>query len=214
MTPITGLTATASGLPANVGWWLSIDSMKFSSETNDALYAFLPSGFYQYTFGPSTYAYLASGGSGTLSTAGVSVAITASFSPRYVSLQGTVTPATANAAILLNGTAISVADGSFNAVMVAGTYSLSVSAPGYDDNNTTVTLTPGNLTTVDVLLNAQSGSGGSSTSALGGLSTVDALIIIAGVIAVVALVSAALVMSSGRRRHPPRRRAPPPPETE
>ncbi|HYK93581.1 MAG TPA: PEGA domain-containing protein [Thermoplasmata archaeon] len=210
---ITGVSASTQGIPLNVGWWITINSVKYSSDTNGALYVFLPAGFYQYTFGPGSYAYLASGGSGTLTASGSSLTIAASFTPRYANLQGSVDPA--GASVVLNGTPLAVSDGTFSAVMAAGSYSLSVSAPGYADNNTTVILTPGNLTTVLVQLTS---TGGSSTASQGGLTTTDDLIIVVGVVAVVALVGAALVMSSGRSRRsgrrPPRGPTPPPPETE
>lgn len=198
----TSVSVTPQGLPSTVGWWFSVDSMTFSSPTNDTLFPYLPSGLYTYEFGVDSYAYLAGAPGDPLSASGVSLAVSPTFTPRYANLQGTITPASANATATVNGVSIVVAAGAFSALLVAGTYLLNVSADGYYSNVTTVVLTPGNLTNVPVELQSSQSSGGGTTTSSGGLSSdeVNAIIIIAGVVGVAAIVGAAIVMSGRGRR--------------
>lgn len=207
--PVTAITAHATGLASDIGWWLSVDGATASSATNTSLYLFVPSGFYAFTFGPTSYAYLAPSGTGTVTASGVSLQVAAEFAPRYANLQGTVSPA--NATVTLDGVPITVSGGAFNELEVAGDYSLAVSSPGYVSSTQLVNLTPGNLTNVPVVLVAEQSPGGGSTpvtSSGGGLTTTDALVIVIGVVALVGIVGAAIVIS--RRRAPaPISRSPP-----
>jgi PEGA domain len=196
----TGVTATTQGIPSHVGWWLSIDSVNFSSRTNASLALYLPVGFFAYNFGPRSYAFTSPDPTGTVAvSAGHPLSFAASFFPRYASVQGTVSPS--NAVVVLNGSTISVVGGSFMAVLAAGTYSLNVTAPGYVGNTTSITLTPGNTSSVSVLLQAAP----SSTVSNGGLTGGELTIAIAGVVVVVAIIVGALAVSMrGKRHRPPR----------
>ncbi|MCI4336573.1 MAG: hypothetical protein L3K17_05180 [Thermoplasmata archaeon] len=220
----TGVTAAPDGLPQSVGWWLSIDSMNFTSLTNGSLSLYLPGGFFYYSFGPSSYAYTTPPTQVTASlTAGsVPLSISPAFVPRYASLQGTVTPT--NATVSLDGASVAVVDGAFSELLVAGTYSLNVTASGFETNSTAVLLTPGNLTTANVLLTpvptpsqtAPTGSSGAGLSA-------NEMVALVGVVAVVAILVVAFLVSAKVKRPParrpankgPRPRAPPaPPQDE
>jgi hypothetical protein len=195
----SGATVTTQGLPPSVGWWINIASVNFTSHTNASLALYLPSGTWPYTFGPTSYAYEGSGSSGSVVVTVVPLTFAASFVPRYATLAGTVTPATAT--VTVNGVAVSVAGGEFSEAIVAGTYTVNVSATGYVSNSSTVKLTPGNLTTLNVPLNrVPSSSGSGSSNMLGGLSTTDALLVAVGVIAAIAIVGTAAVLSSRKQR--------------
>jgi hypothetical protein len=211
-TPIsaTGVTATTQGLPSNIGWWLSIDSMNFSSATNASLPLYLPEGLFAYEFGPASYAFIATAPAGPLSVAGVSLSVAASFSPRYASLQGTVTPATASASVLVNGAPISVVSGAFAELLPAGTYYINVTATGYLANTSTVVLTPGNLSSVIVALDPVPGGPGLSSTSTGGLTGDETIAIIAAVviIGVAAVVGAMILMSQKGKRNQRRPRDP------
>ncbi len=211
--PATAVTAVAQGIPVNVGWWLSIDSMNCTSPTNYSLYLFLPSGFFAYSFGAASYAYIpGGGGTTTVHSTGASLSLTIPFTPRWATLEGTVTPG--DATVTVNGAAVTVSAGSFSELLAAGTYSLTVRAPGYQENDTNVVLTPGNLTPVTIDLQpVQSGSSSSSSGFGGGMTTDDAVIVLVGVVAVVAIAAAGAVIVSrrrGARRAPARPRARPP----
>lgn len=195
----TGVTVVPQGLPVNVGWWLSVDSANFSSPTNTSMPLYLPTGTFNYEFGPNSYGYLASPVTVPITVAGTPFSVTAVFSLRYATLQGTVSPM--DATVTVNGAAVLVTKGAFSQIEAAGTYTLNVSSPGYHTNSTTVTLTPGNTTTKDVqLAPAQSGTG-PVTSSNSGLTTDEQFIIGAAVVGLAAVLGAILVMS--RRGKPP-----------
>ncbi len=200
------LTAVSQGLPPNTGWWLSIDSVTFSSSTNASLSIFLPVGYFDYSFGPDSYAYLAPEGSGLLTVTAAPVELTASFVPRYATLEGTVSPATAT--VTVDGTALSVVGGSFSQLLESGTYAIEVTASGYQTNTTSVTLTPGNLTAVSLSLDvvpAQSGAGTDASQWPSG----NWMVAIVGlaVIAVAGALGGMMVLSRRRKGSPPPRAA-------
>ncbi|HTT35142.1 MAG TPA: PEGA domain-containing protein [Thermoplasmata archaeon] len=205
---IGSVVATAQGLPSSMGWWLTVDSLALVSPTNAPISLHLAPGVYSYTFGPGSYAYLASAASGSVSVmAGNPASITASFEPRYAILQGTVSPA--NATVTLNGSPLSVSSGAFSKLLVAGTYSIVVSSPGYHTNSSMVTVTPGNETTLPFVLNPLSSSTGSTQTTSGsnqGLSTLEAGAVIgaAAIIGVVVILAAVMSTRRKRGRQPPR----------
>lgn len=208
----TALTATPQGLPSTVGWWLAFGTYNFSDLGPGAFTLYLPTGTIGYTYGPRSYAYLAGTGSGTLSPRGVSLTVTATFAPRYANLAGTVSPA--SAVVVVNGSTLVVAGGAYSDLLVAGVYTVNVTATGYQSQQLSVTLTPGNLTTKNialVALNSGGGGGGSSSnSGSGGLSSTQVLIVLAGVAGAAVILVLAAAMSRGRRGgQRPRQRAPP-----
>jgi PEGA domain len=177
----TGVAAIPTGLPPGTGWWLSMGPEMFNSSTNASLSLFLPEGTYPYEIGPDSYSFVASQPFGNLTVAGTPLQFTATFAPRYAILEGTVDPAGAN--ITVNGSAISVLRGSFFEPLVAGTYSFKVATPGYQTNTSSITLTPGNTTTVTVLLQRDPTPPGSSsgTSASNGTLIVEGSIVVAAI---------------------------------
>ncbi|GEM_PF-2510114 len=194
----TAVSVVPVGIPANVGWWFHIDTLNVSSPTASSLSLFLPGGFVGYEDGPDSYAYVPAASTGPVSIAGTPLTINVSFIPRYASLAGTVSPADAN--VTVNGVGVPVVAGAFGELLAAGTYDINVTAPGYVANHTTVTLTPGNLSSVTVNLAAVPSGGGSSTASSSGLTTDDLIGIVAVVIAVVAvLVGVAMITSKGKR---------------
>jgi hypothetical protein len=195
--PATALTVKTQGLPTTLGWWISVGTQTFRATSSDAQYLFFPSGVFSYQFGPGSYAYEASESSGTFTASGTSLTLSLAFAPRYANLQGTVSPA--GATVTVNGTPLAVSDGSFSDLLIAGQYSITVTASGYVSNTSTWVLTPGNLTSVHVALDPVPGS--SSSSGIGGLSTTDAIIIIAGVVGIAAIVIAGVALR-GRGRGP------------
>lgn len=207
------VVAAAQGLPANVGWWLSIDSVQLNSSTSAAIDLHLPAGGYTYQVGPASYAFEAPNPSGTVTaSAGAPVQISASFTPRYALLQGTVQPATATVSV--NGTPEPVSNGAFSATLVAGTYTMEVSSPGFETNISVLTLTPGNLTPVRIDLQAIATVPGPSTASTGGLTTMQLAIIgVAAIVGAAAVVGAVLYTRRGGRR-PPRPRAESAPGTD
>ena len=204
----TQVTATPQGLPPSVGWWLSFGSVNFTVVESNDLSLYMPSGSFGYTDGPASYAYVASTSTGTLTASGHTLSITIAFIPRYASLQGTVTPATAS--VLVNGSVVPVVNGAYADLLAAGIYNLSVSATGYTSSSVTVTLTPGNLTTQNVDLQpASSGSPAPGGSSNGGLSDTQVMLVLVAVAAAAVIVVAAAAVSSrgkrGRGRRPARR---------
>jgi hypothetical protein len=208
----TGVTAVPQGLPASVEWWLSIDSLNVTSPGTTSLPLFLPTGNFTYEFAPTSYAYVATPVTSLLHVAGASITVSAVFSPRYASLEGSVSPA--NALVTLNGATVNLTSGAFVEALPAGTYTLNVSASGYQSNSSTVTLTPGNLTTDSIAL--QRNGAGATTSGLSlGTTGILAIVGVAVVLGVV-LVAVMMMPKKGMARRPPRARtggpaSPPPP---
>lgn len=203
-TPVSASSVVAStqGLVSSVGWWLTIGTSTFTSLGPTSLAMFLGSGYYTYTYGPTSYAYVAVSPAGSLTVTAMSGTLNAVFQPRWAILQGTVEPA--GASLTLDGTAVNVTDGSFLVLRVAGTYTLQAVESGYQTKTTTVVLTPGNTTSEAVTLTSVPSGGSSAGSTLGGLTGVELLAIL-GVVGV-AIIGTALYVSSrrGAGRSPPR----------
>ncbi len=203
----SSVVVSSQGLPSNIGWWISLGgSANFSSLASAPLDLFLPTSLYNFEFGARSYAYVALAPLGSLPVQAAALTVNLSFSPRYATLEGTVSPATAT--LTLNGTAVPVVAGSFNEPVIAGVYALTVTASGYTTNTTTLTLTPGNVTPVHVVLAHPSSSTSGGGFSLGGLSSSQSYALLAGVavLAVVAVVAAALLLSrkpKGRQPAPP-----------
>lgn len=191
----TAVTVTPTGLSWDAGYWFSVGSGNFSAPTNSSLPLYLPDGFFSYNFGPGTYGYLASGGSGTLTTSGTSLNISVAFTPRYATLEGTVSPS--DATVTVAGSPIAVSGGSFQDLLAAGTYAVSISASGYLTDNRSVTLTPGNTSSMAIDLKPAPSNSASGSS--GSLSPTDLIAIGAGAVAAIAAVGAALVLSARRK---------------
>jgi PEGA domain-containing protein len=200
--PATAVTGITQGLPFQTGWWISVGSAKFTSATDATMYLYLPSGIFTYQVGAESYAYVASAPNGSLTASGAALSLNASFAPRYASLQGTVTPANAN--VTVNGAGIAVVGGVFVDSLAAGTYTVNVTASGYQANSTSVTLTPGNTTPMSVaLVTVQSGTS-SSNGALTGTETI-AILAVAAVIGAVAVIGGIVLMSGKGKRGPAQR---------
>ena len=206
----TAISATAVSvvpvdLPSYVGWWFSIDATNFSAGTSSPMYLYLPNGFVGFSYGPTSYAYLPGDTPSPLTISGDPLTVNVSFVPRYAILQGSVTPVTAT--VTVNGTAVDVVGGSFTQYLAAGIYIVNVTAPGFQANQTTVTLTPGNTTPFSTSLHAVPGGSGTSTNSMGGLTNDELLIVVAGVIILVGALAGAMYLSRGRKRggSPPRK---------
>jgi PEGA domain-containing protein len=197
-----GLTVMTTGLGAYTGYWIFIDSKNFSAATNGSLPLYLPNGYYAYTYGPRSYAYLATSDTGAITVAGAPVSITAAFTPRYAGIQGTVSPS--DATVTINGAPVTVSAGSFVDSLAAGVYAINVTAPGYTGNVTNVTLTPGNVSTVTVNLVKLPGSTGATSAGTAGLTSEDLIVIVVGAVFVLAAVVGGAMLMSSRGRRPPR----------
>jgi PEGA domain len=192
------VTVGTSGLPTPIGWWLSIDSLVFNSTTNASINLHLVPGNYPYTDSSSTFNYLSNDASDTLVVAGVAQTnLTILFNPNYGTLNAKVSPTTAT--VLFNGTSVQLQDGAFSEVVFTGTFQVHVSAPGYADNNTSVTVTDGNVTTLTVKLVSVSSSPSGASPNNGGLSPVE-LVGLIGIFAVVVIGTIAAVVLSRRNR--------------
>jgi hypothetical protein len=191
----TAVTGESHGLPSSIGWWVSIDSMNFTSPTSAALVLYLPVGVYSYTYGTTYYARVASQlAPAPLTVDGAATVFNATFSLSPATLQGTVSPADANVA--LNGTAVPMTNGAINEQVLPGTYELTVSDAGYQGNTTNVTLAPGNTTSVTVsLVKVPAGNGNVGTSTSGLTPTETYGLVAAGAVAVMVVV-AAIVLTS------------------
>jgi hypothetical protein len=200
----SAVDAVSHGLPTSIGWWLSIDSIVLRSSTNASISVHLPNGVFPYEFGPDAYTFVAPEAFGNLTVAGAPAQIVASFTPRYALLQGTVSPTTAT--VTLNGAAMAVADGSFLEELTAGTYSLVVSATGYQTNSSSITLTPGNTTTLNVTLQPVSPgktSNGTLTTSNGGMSGMEMGALLAVVAAIAIAVVIGVMMMARKRKGVP-----------
>ncbi len=197
----TPVALSAQGLPATVTWWWSIGtSGNFSSVGATVANVFVPDGTYQYTFGAGSFAYVAAGGVGTLTMVGVLQTITLPFVERMANLAGSVSPS--DAAVTVDGSAVSVVNGAFSDSLLPGTYTLTVTASGFKANSSTVVLTAGNTTTVTVALLAIPGGSGTSPAGIGGIpsSEMIELVIVAAVIAMGLVLAVSWSRASGRRR--------------
>jgi hypothetical protein len=194
----TSVTAVAQGLPFTTGWWIEVDGANFSSGSNASLGLYMPSGQFTYDCGPASYAFKASDAAGSVHVAGTPVTITAVFAPRYAALQGTVSPT--DATVTLNGAAVAVVSGAFSQVLAAGTYSLVVAAAGYQTKTQSITLTPGNVTTVNVQLDQQPTSTSSLASSNGGLTSGEMIGIVGAAAAVLVLLVAFFAIRSSRSK--------------
>jgi len=192
---VNSVQAVPQGLPGDLGWWLAIDASNFSAADSASMALYLPSGFYSYAFGPDSYAFTAPIGTGSVLVTEAPLSISAVFLPRYADLVGTVSPVTAT--VTIDGTAVWVGDGAFEQPLEAGTYTVEITASGYTTNSSTVTLTPGNTTTMDVELVAlpTSSTTGAAASTATGLTSDEMISLVAiAVIGVAAVVGGMMLI--------------------
>lgn len=199
----TAVVVTPTGIGPYTSWWFSVGSLVFNSSTSAALSFHLEGGSYTYAFGSYSNAYVAPVGLNNLAVGSSLLQLTVAFLPNYATLTGTVSPATAT--VTVNGSSVPVVNGAFSESMLAATYTVVVTAAGYQENTTSVTLSPGNTSKVAIALQPVSSSGSTGAS-LGGLSTTELGLLVAGVVVALAIVAAgALMLRRGRspRRAPP-----------
>lgn len=192
----TSVTLSQSGLPANVNWWVSPGAQNFTVKHAAAVNLFMGAGSYLFNYGPDSYAYLPANSPVGLVSVGIyALSVPLNFTPRLADLEGTVHPA--DASVSIGGQSIPVAGGAFSWSAPEGTYVVNATAPGYAPNSTTVTLTPGNQSTVSLTLEASSsGSGAAATPLFGGSGLL--LLVIVGVVAVAVVVAlVALIPKKG-----------------
>ncbi len=197
------VVSLSTGLPGAITWWLEIDNAVFNLTGAATVSLHLASGVYTYNYGVDSYDYLAPANStGTLDLVGTPQRILAMFTPNYAIVQGTVAPG--DATVTLNGTPVTLTNGAFSEVMVAGIYPLKVSSTGYQPFQTTITLTAGNTTTVPAIsLHPPAQPGGGSVPSTGGLSGLELVALVAiGVVAVAAVAGALLLSRRSRRGGP------------
>ncbi|MGI0052731.1 MAG: carboxypeptidase regulatory-like domain-containing protein [Thermoplasmata archaeon] len=198
--PASPVTVTAEGLPADLGWWISLSpTLNFSGTGSLSLTLYMPNGSFSYEYGAGSYAYNGTGSSNTLAVSGTPVTLNLPFGLRSATLEGTVTPA--KALVSLDGTVLTVTNGGFSVTIPPGTYTLNVTAAGYQTNSSEVALTAGNTTTATVILEQNSASSnGSPSLSIGGLSWDESIALIA--VAVVVVIGLALAIALTRRSKP------------
>lgn len=207
----TSVAVTPTGLMPNNGWWITFGLTNFSSATGSSMTVFLPVGPYDFAFGAaSKWIVPIPGVTSSIVVASAPLTVTVAFGPKPATLEGTVSPASANVAF--NGTPLSVSGGSFTWVSTPGTFPLVASHSGYTTNSTTVKLTAGNTTVVHLQLQLTGSSTGALSSPTFGFLGSDPVTIVAlaAIIVVVAVLATVLVVQQRRKRGS----APPPSEPE
>ncbi|MCI4331981.1 MAG: thermopsin [Thermoplasmata archaeon] len=192
---------SASNLPTGTGWQVQIGSASAGGVGTDLAFS-LPNGTYNYSVTTSdTFAPLPASGNFSVEASGVLIPISFSLRPAY--LVGVVRPM--NATVAIDGQPVPVSDGSFNISELPGVYALEASLSGYIPKFLNVTLTPGNGSTVEILLdNAPSTS--SSHSSHPGTSSASALppwvlpVALIGVVAAVGLAGYGLISRRPKTR--------------
>ncbi|MCI4322840.1 MAG: thermopsin [Thermoplasmata archaeon] len=196
-----GVRVETQGLPAGIGWSISVGDIVYRSSTNASIPISLPNGSYAYQLSVDSYAYFSTAPFGNFTVIGGPLTVTAAFAPRYAVLSGTVDPA--NATVSVNGMLVPLVQGGFLVQLVAGVYWLNASEVGYTSSSGLVTLTPANITPESINLLAEVSNpppppgGHGSTSAAGSGATPAELAAIG--IAVVALVGVATLVVWRRR---------------
>ncbi len=160
------------GLPAGVGWTLTIDSTELNSTTGSALTFYLPNGDFSYSFSAWKYEFIAAETGQSLSLSSAPQTLTAAFAYRLATLELAVQPASAT--VTLNGTAVPLsASGDATLSLKAGWDLIQVSAAGFVTTSKNESFTWGNTSTVTIQLTASSpshpnqGSSGASTTIAG-----------------------------------------------
>ncbi|MCI4323053.1 MAG: hypothetical protein L3K03_03375 [Thermoplasmata archaeon] len=203
------------GLSSGVNWSLSIDSLLFNSTPGVAVSIYLSAGTFAYEIYPSTYAWESSLTFGNVTTSAKAQQLTVTFTPRDGILQGTIAPG--NASLNVNGTVVPVIDGSFLVLLPEGFYPYVVTAPGYKNLNGTAILTPGNTSTLPLVLSrlaSSPNSGSGSAAASSGLPAVDEVAIAVIAVAIAGVLAVVLKSRRPKGGTPPRARSPPAPPTE
>jgi hypothetical protein len=203
------------GLAPGVDWSLSIDSHQFNSTPGTTVSLYLSAGTFAYEIYPATYAWESSVTFGNVTMTAAGQQLTVSFTPRDGILEGTITPGTAN--ISVNGTVVSVIDGSFLVLLPEGLYPYVVTAPGYKNLSGTAVLTPGNTSSLPIVLSkipSTPNSGSGSTAAANGLTAVEEVTLAAVAVAIAVLLAVVLMTRRPKGGTPPRTRSSPPPPAE
>lgn len=189
----------ALNLPAGTPWSVTFGGTR-SSGTGTELQFSEPNGTYAYAVS-STTAFEPLPASGNLTVQAGSAEVSVDFSLRPGYLVGVVRPA--NATVLLDGSPVAVTDGAFNLSEVPGRFALEASAPGFVTQFDNVTLTPGNATTVEFVLQARSGGGSPTSPPSGGTAAAGfPVALVVGVAVGIGLVAVGGAVLLARRRPP------------
>jgi hypothetical protein len=200
----TSVSINAVGLASSDGWWISVGTQNFTSQSASTQVLFMPAGDYSYTFGTTDYAYQPTNApaSGSFTVGLTPQTLSLTFSEKLATLVGTVDPTSAT--VLFDGTPVEVQQGSFSVSVKAGTYFVNTTSTGYTTNSTTVVLLPGQVYTLNVSLtplpSTSTPSGGNGGgSAFGGVGGSTFWIGI-GLVIVVAGAVLGMVALRARRR--------------
>lgn len=187
------VSVTETGLPLGTSWWLNASSALYRS-TGTTITFPAPNGSTAFRAGASYDFSPPSPGTVTV-VGGLSAGAEVTFVYRPTFIVGTVEPA--GARIVIGGNLQSVVAGAFNDSVIPGNYELDASATGFVNRTIEVNATAGNLTVIDVVLNATPNVPGPSGSTASGGS--NEWLLIGGAGAGIAVVAIAVVLLLRRR---------------
>jgi Thermopsin/PEGA domain len=186
---------TETGLPDGTPWWVDVNHTRFNG-TAGTIAVPAPNGSTPCEVGAG-YEFTASPAAGALEVDhGVPVPLAVSFAYRPSFVEGTVSPA--SAIVSVDGVNQPITGGTYQVQLIPGDHALAFSATGYTDEQRTVTVTPGNVTWLNVTLQESPPVSTSPPPSSGGLTPTLAIAIGAGV--AVAAAAAVTVVWMRRKR--------------
>ena len=184
------ITFSETGLPSGASWYVNVSGMASSGAITSSTYSVsVGNGTYTYNINNLT-AYYTSQYTGTITVAGSNQTVSVTFD-HYAYITGTLNPA--NATLSVNGKTETVnSNGFFNFSVPAGNYNITASASGYQSFQTSFSLSPGSVKSLQITLTTK------STPTPPVIPSTELYEIVGGVLAVIVIASAATI---ALRRH-------------
>ncbi|MCI4342331.1 MAG: thermopsin family protease [Thermoplasmata archaeon] len=180
------VVVSASGLPPGVPWGVLLGSIYLNS-TGSPLSVPSPNGTYAYWVyadGP----YTPNPQTGQLSVSAGAAPLSVTFTAQPSHLRGAISPV--GAVLELNGFDQATSGGTYDLLVIAGAYNLSVSSSGYASQSRTVSVTAGNSSFSNFTLAAMPVSSHSgSASGSFGLSPIALTLLVVGAVAAVSVLA-------------------------
>ncbi|MFG1415210.1 MAG: hypothetical protein AAE986_03515 [Thermoplasmataceae archaeon] len=184
------ITFSETGLPSGISWYVNITGMASSGAITSSTYSVtVGNGSFTYNINNLT-AYYTNQFAGTVTVDGSNQTVSVTFE-HYAYITGTLNPT--NATLSINGKTETISSsGSFNFSVPAGNYNITASASGYNTFQTSFSLSPGSVKSLQITLTAK------STPTPPVIPSTELYEIIGGVVAIVVIGS---VAAMALRRH-------------
>lgn len=181
-----------TGLPSGVSWYVNITSMPSSGAITSSTYSVaVGNGTYSYNIG-NLSSYYTNQYTGTVTVHGSNQTVSVTFE-HYAYITGTLDPV--NATLTINGKTESIgSSGLFNFSVPAGNYNVTASESGYKSFQTSFSLNPGSVKSLQITLSAN------NHPTPPPVPTTELYEILGAVVAIIVVASVSAIILRGRKK--------------